>query len=192
MVYDKCLNEKSRTRILNHCKTNSHGDFHFSKGCNKCLLQYYKHASLLKSKCNKENHTKIQHVSLSGESVDFVLCKACHLICLENSKCREIDECEHVGTRSLTSMNPISIGVVCVRNHEEYNPIYKPREANSTNSERSIVFTKTFEGSDCITKFYSFLKQYSDTLLEMQTPSSPAPAFRYIHFCVHMCKCVTM
>ena len=85
-------------------------------------------------------------------------------------------------------MNPISIGVVCVRNHAEYNPIYKPREAKSNNSERSIVFTKTFEGSDCIAKFYCFLKHNSDTLLEMQTLSTPAPAFRYLHFCVYMCK----
>ena len=90
------------------------------------------------------------------------------------------------------NFNPISIGVVCVRNHEEYNPIYKTREAKSNNSERSIVFTKTFEGSDCIAKFYSFLKYNSDTLLEMQTPSTPAPAFRYLHFCVYMCKWVTM
>ena len=192
MVYDKCLNEKSRSRILKHCSESFHDELHFSKGCNKCLLQYYKNASPLKLKCDSENHTKIQHISLSGESVEFVLCKPCHLVCLENSKCRDIDECEHVGSKSLTSMTPLSIGLVCVRNHEVFNPIYKAREANTVSS-RSVVFTKTFEGSECIQNFYRFLKSNSDILLEMQSPSTPIPAFRYfISLCVYISSWVTM
>lgn len=170
-------------------------------------------ASQLKKGCNAQNHVKIQYEPLSnlqGDArclMDYILCIACNTLAVKQTlcscknscgeKCNTQNVCEHRAVRTISSLRPISIGLIGVQNYPDFDDEYKVRyvkrnvlfirvyyikisttEAKKSPPAREIFIDKLFLGDNCVSQFYSYLKRNSDSFMNIQNPSEIAPAFR--------------
>ena len=122
MAFEKTLSERGRKKILDNCISSNHQDFNVTD-CQKCFLDYCKKASCIKKVCTLEKHEKMEYKSGSGGTLKYILCRDCHNTCVKLSKCQCSDDlcdkscytknlCTHGGIRTLTTMNPISVGLI--------------------------------------------------------------------------------
>ena len=187
--FKECLSENGRTAILNHCLASKHENFRLTS-CEQCFNNYFNVGGRLKALCDSENHKKLKYTKIvnsnSGETrtIDYFLCKQCHenavlqSLCKCTQKCETICElknvCDHGCVRTISSLQPITIGLVGVSNYE-YDPEYKIK-TEDYKLNRKIIIEETFSGSNCIESFFNYLR---DNVLKFQSLQNPhVPAFR--------------
>ena len=115
---------------------------------------------------------------------DYFLCETCHqkaikkAICICSTTvctnlCGEKVVCSHKPTKKLSSLTPISLGLVGVINVPNTN------NSQVSKKKRQVFLEKIFVGANCIKDFYNFLQENSKDFLEIQNPSVPLEANRY-------------
>ena len=128
----------------------------------------------------------MQFTSLTNRSKKeaYFLCYTCHqaaikkaiCICTTTSctnLCGEKVVCSHKPTKNISSLTPISIGLVGVVNVPNTN------DSQVSKKKREIFLEKIFVGANCVKEFYTFLEENSKEFLEIQNPTVPLAANRY-------------
>lgn len=163
MSYKECISEEGRTSIINHCLGSDHAAFKLT-ACNSCFNDYFIVGGEMKSICDREQHVKLKYnaltdpVTKSEVVTDYFLCSCCHESAVTQALCRCVNTCteicrnsnicDHGCVRTLTSLQPISVGIVGVSNYEYDREYTIP--TSQYKKKRKIFTEKTFIGSGIV------------------------------------------
>lgn len=129
-MYDESLEERRRSEILQFCINADHNELRVSE-CLSCYKSYLKIGALLKQDCDKKKHEKIRYQTIENSRKEYFLCTFCHRAaiikaccscsqpCLEN--CPTMKKCDHISSRRLSSLKPLTLGLLGIKNIPDSN-----------------------------------------------------------------------
>ena len=192
-AYNQCVDETKRGKIVDFCIKSKHQDMNITE-CDTCFKTYLTVSSEIRKTCDSLQHEKIKYYrdENKAKEIDYILCKSCNKSAIQQSlcscsslhtceeECKTRAVCDHKTVRVLSSLTPISVGLIGIKNFPDYDKSYKKTttEILKSSPEREIFINKIFTGEDCVKNFYRYLKQNSERFLDIVNPEEPCPAFK--------------